>query len=305
MSFNVTILGTSSAIQAHGRNQSAQIVKVFNEVFLIDCGEGTQTVLKKHKINFNKINHILISHLHGDHYLGLFGLLSSMSLLGRKKPLNLFGPKGLKEIISIQLKYGNMTLNYDINFFETQVREQATIYKNSFLEVSSFPLIHRVDCTGFLIKEKNKPFKINTEDLPHNLSNTEYNKLKKGESFVLSNGFKVEAEKWTLPPKKARSYAYCSDTKYNEKIIPYIKEVDLLYHESTFIEAHADRTISTMHSTAKEAANIAKKANVKKLMLGHFSTRYKDLDQFLVESTEIFTPTILAKEGDKISIEEF
>jgi len=304
MSFSVTILGTSSAIQAHGRNQSAQIVKVFNEIFLIDCGEGTQAILKKYKVNFNKINHILISHLHGDHYLGLFGLLSTMSLLGRTKPLNLFGPKGLKEIISIQLKYGDMALNYEVIFSETQVKEKAIIFKNGFLEVSSFPLIHRVDCTGFLIKETNKPFKINTEDLPHSLSNVQYNRLKKGESFVLSNGFKVEAEKWTLPPKKARSYAYCSDTMYNEKIIPYIKEVDLLYHESTFIEAHADRTISTMHSTAREAATIAKKADVKKLMLGHFSTRYKDLDQFLVESTEIFPSTILAKEGNKISIEE-
>jgi ribonuclease Z len=208
------ILGTSAALQAHGRHQSAQIIRNNNHCFLIDCGEGTQGQIKKHKINSNKINKVFISHLHGDHFLGLFGLISTMSLLGRDKALTIYGPAGLKEILTIQLKYSQSVLNYLIEFVETQALEKALLFSDQQLEVYSFPLSHGVLCTGFLLKEKPKARQIVTAKLPKGVNNVQLKQLKKGIDIVLPDGQIVDHLSCTNPAPASYSYAYCSDTSY-------------------------------------------------------------------------------------------
>lgn len=304
MSFNLKILGSASAIPAFGRNHTAQVLQVYNKLYLIDCGEGTQTQLKKYRINFNKIHSVFISHLHGDHFLGLFGLLSTMSLLGRDAPLYIFGPRGLNEIITIQLKYSESTLNYPIVFKETNPTITEVISTDNNLSIATIPLEHRIPCTGFVFKELFKPKRINPAILPTTqLSNNELKLLKDGSDILNQDGsIKYKNEDLTLPAYKCRSYAFCSDTRFDEKIVEIIKNVDLLYHEATFLNKHAERAATTFHSTAQQAALIAKKANAGQLLLGHFSSRYNDLEPFIKEAQDIFNNIHLALEGNTFEV---
>ena len=267
---------------------------------MIDCGEGTQLQLKRFRIRAQRINNIFISHLHGDHYLGLMGLLSTMHLLGRKKALNLYGPKGLAEIITLQLKYSETVFNYDLNFHSIDTEVHQVIHEDEFIRVHSIPLEHRIPCSGFLFEEKRKKRRIIKEKMPADMSVRHIVRLKNGEDITDEEGNVLfKNTDYTHPPKKSFRYAYCSDTRYNESIIPYIKGADMLYHESTFMEEHADRAKSTFHSTAKEAATIAKKAEVGKLLLGHYSIRYKELEPLEEEAKSVFENSMLSIEGEE------
>lgn len=304
MTFKLKILGSNSAAPAYNRYPTSQLLHIQQHYFLIDCGEGTQMQLSKYKIRFNRINHIFISHLHGDHYLGLTGLLSTMHLNKRTEDLYLFAPAGIGEILSLQFKYSDTRLHYKIHFRElTQTRE--IIFENENLTVETIPLSHRIQCTGFLFREKAKKRRINKEMLPENVSLSQISRLKKGEDIFSQQGeLLYRNADLTLPPKKSRSYAYCSDTKYHEPVIDQIQDVDLLYHESTFLELEAQRATETFHSTARQAALIARQANVQQLILGHYSSRYKDLSPFLDEARNIFANTILSVEGEEVELKE-
>ena len=304
MTFKLKILGSNSAAPAHNRYQTSQILNVQNHLFMIDCGEGAQMQLPKYRVKINRINHIFISHLHGDHFLGLMGLISTMHLFGRKKDLFIYGPPGLAEIITIQLKYSESNLNFKIRLYELKKDTPELIFENEFLVVQTIPLNHRVICNGFLFKEKQKPRKINKFLIPPGFSLKNMAKLKKGMDIIDEKGNIIyKNEDLTLPPKKSYSYAYCSDTKYDEGIIDQIKNVDLLYHESTFRSDKEKRAAETFHSTAKQAGTIALKASVGKLILGHYSVRYKNLDPLLSEAREVFQNAVLAKEGEDIILE--
>lgn len=304
MSIRVKILGSNSATPAHRRHHTSQLVNVEGKYYLIDCGEATQLQLKRYKLRAQRINNIFISHLHGDHYLGLMGLLSSMHLMGRNKPLNLYGPKGLQEIITLQLKYSDTVFNYEVNFHEVDTEKHQLIHEDELVTVHSIPLDHRISCSGFLISEKPKSRRIIREAIPEDFSIRNIIRLKKGEDVYSDEGdLLYKNEDVTLPPRQTFQYAYCSDTKYNESIIPIIEGADMLYHESTFLEEHMDRASTTYHSTAKEAANIAKKANVGKLLLGHFSARYKDIEPLQEEAREVFKESYLAIEGEEFILD--
>lgn len=305
MTFVLKILGSNSAAPAHNRHQTSQLLNIQNQLFLIDCGEGTQMQLSRYKVKISKINHIFISHMHGDHYLGLMGLISTMHLQGRRNDLYIYAPPPLAEIITLQLKHSNTILNYPIHFTGLQVEASETIYENEFLTIKSLPLNHRIPCTGFIFWEKKKLRKINKEKLPLDISLKNIIDLKYGKDVLDAEGnvlFKNDA--LTLPPRRSRSYAYCSDTIYNEPIIQHIQSVDLLYHEATFLSDREERARETHHSTARQAATIAKKAQVNTLVLGHYSIRYKDLNPILEEAKEVFENTILAIEGDNITIND-
>jgi ribonuclease Z len=304
LTFKLKILGSNSAAPAHNRNQTSQLLVVNNYRFLIDCGEGTQMQLSKFNVKLNRIDHIFISHLHGDHFFGLLGLISTMHLFRRSKELYIYGPPGLSEIITTSLKFSESNLNFKIVFHPLENNESELIYENEILEVWTIPLIHGILCNGFLFREKPKPLKLNKEKLPENITLKNIARLKKGLDVIDDHGNIIyKNEDLTLPARKSFSYAYCSDTIFNENIIPLIKDVDLLYHESTFTSDMQDRAVETFHSTAREAAVIATKANALKLILGHYSVRYKDLSPLLLEAKEIFNETILAKEGESIIIE--
>lgn len=304
MTFKLKILGTNAAAPAHNRNQTSQLLVINNYRFLIDCGEGTQMQLSKYNVKLNKIDYIFISHLHGDHFFGLMGLISTMHLFRRSKDLHLYGPQGLSEIITTSLKYSESNLNFKIIFHALDKDTSEQIFENELLTIDTIPLNHGIRCNGFLFKEKPKPRKINKENLPENFSLANMALLKKGMDILDDEGQIIfKNEDLTLPAKKSFSYAYCSDTIFDESIVPYIMKVDLLYHESTFTTDMEDRAKETFHSTAKQAAIIANKAQVSKLMLGHYSIRYKDLQPLLSEAKAIFPETILAKEGESIVLE--
>lgn len=305
MSFKLTILGSNSATPAYGRHHTSQLLTIHSQNFLIDCGEGTQERLAKFKNHPYQIDYIFISHLHGDHYLGLMGLIFTMHLMRRTKDLYLFGQRGLKEIIMTQLKYSDSTLNYNIVFRELDPNKSELLFESKTLEVHSFPLTHRIPCSGFLFKEKPKPFRINKEKLPENFSLVNIATLKKGEDVYNDDGTVVyKNSEMTLPPRKSFSYAFCSDTIFTDSFVPYIKDVDLLYHEATFLDEKKKWADLTFHSTTKQAGQIAKLANAGKLIIGHFSARYKDLTPFLVEAQEVFKNTLLAYEGDEIKLRD-
>ncbi|OEK05158.1 ribonuclease Z [Roseivirga misakiensis] len=299
MGIRIKILGSNSAAPAHRRHHTSQLLNIEGKYYLMDCGEGTQLQLKRFHIKAQRINHIFISHLHGDHYLGLMGLLSTMHLMGRSKKLDLYGPRGLSEIITMQLKYSETVFNYPINFVEVDTSVSKVVHEDDFVEVISIPLNHRIPCSGYLFREKKKNRRLIKDLLPPNLSIRNITKLKHGEDILNEDGeVVIKNEEITMPPKKSFSYAFCSDTKYDESIVPIIKGADMLYHESTFLEEHADRAARTFHSTAKEAATIAKKAEVGKLLLGHFSIRYKELQPLEDEAKAVFEESQLAIEGE-------
>ena len=259
--------------------------------------------LIKYKAKVQKIQHIFISHLHGDHYLGLMGLISTLHLQGRAADLHIYGPAGLADIITLQLKHSETVLNYKIIFKKLNTAIKETIFEDDALTIETIPLNHRIGCSGFLFRERPKKRRIIKEKLPSGISLTNILALKNGEDIYDENGEVLyRNEDITLPPKKARAYAYCSDTKYEEQIIQQIAQVDLLYHESTFLSDREERAAQTYHSTARQAATIALKAQVGLLLLGHYSIRYKELQPILDEARQVFPNSQLAIEGETIEI---
>ncbi len=305
MPFKITILGSSGALPAYERHPSSQFIDIQSRHFLVDCGEGTQIQLLRYQVSRNRLNHIFISHLHGDHYLGLMGLLFSMHLHKRTADLHLYSHAGLDEIIMQHLKYANSALSYKIIFHRMKPNESEVLFEDEKITVTSIPLLHKIPCSGFLFKEKPKPRRIDKETLPESLSHQELVDLKFGKDIFDDNGklcYKNTA--LTLAPKRSRSYAYCSDTAYNEALLKHVDGVDVLYHEATFMNEDVDKATETKHSTAEQAAIIAQKANVGKLLLGHFSARYKDLNPLLEEAKKIFKDAYLAIEGLTFTIKE-
>lgn len=296
--FEVIILGNTSSIPVHGRHHTAQVVRFGQDFLLIDCGEAMQLQARAFKIKVSKINHIFISHLHGDHYLGLIGLLSSYNLSKRTTPLTIFGPQGLDEIITTNFRWSNTKLAYPLTFIETKDDGLNLLLDHKNYEVYSFPLKHRLPTTGFLIREKaglRNMIKEKLQSTP--LPPPAIQSLRAGKDFRDESGeiYKVKDYAFSHPP--LRSYAYCSDTIYLPELKQFIRNVDLLYHESTFMEDNKERAAVTFHSTAKQAAEIAKLSTVKALLLGHYSSRYSDLTLLLEEAKSVFPQSMLSKEG--------
>ena len=299
----VTILGSSGALPAYGRFPSSQYINIQQHHYLIDCGEGTQMQLKKFSIPFHKIEAIFISHLHGDHYLGLMGLLFSMHLLKRTEELHLYGQPGLDEIILLQLKYSKSVLNFKIVFHTIVKGESEILYENDSLTIQSIPLTHKIATSGFLFREKPKPRKINKDTLPPDIKLQHIALLKQSKDVFNEDGSLLyKNEEYTLNPSPSYSYAYCSDTAFDDNLVQYLNGVDLLYHEATFMTEHSDKAKDTLHSTAFQAARIARKSGVKKLIIGHFSARYKDLNPLLAEACSEFEQTQLAIEGETFDL---
>ncbi len=264
MNFELTILGSGSAVPTPKRNPSSQFINWHNRRILIDCGEGTQFQIRKFKIKLQSIQIILISHLHGDHYFGLAGLLSTMNLLGRDGQLTIYGPEGLEDILRSQLKIGDSKFAFNITFKTLFGKEREIIFEDKKIEIHTFPLKHKIATNGFLIKEKEPLRKLKKEALEKDDIAIEYrHRLQKGEEIIDASGKLLDLERYTYPPKKARSYAYCSDTMPNESNLDLLSEVDLMYHEATFVNQHKARAKSTMHSTAEQAASFAKKQRLK------------------------------------------
>ena len=277
----LTILGCHSATPLENAHTTSQVLEVKDHLFLIDCGEGTQIQLRNQKIKFSRIKHIFISHLHGDHFYGLVGLVSTFRLLGRTADLHVYGPKGIKEVLTLQLKLANSWTNYNLFFHELEENESTLIFEDDTLRVHTLPLDHRVYTNGFLFEEKPglrrlDKEKIKNYDIPH----YDFQRLKLGKDLILEDGSLVQNNKVTLNPKPIKRYAFCSDTAYNESVVHLVEGVDLLYHEATFLDAHENLAEKTKHSTAAQAAKIAQLAKVKRLVLGHFSSRYRDKSGF-------------------------
>lgn len=294
----LNILGCYSATPRAFTNPTSQVLEIKNHFFLIDCGEGTQVQLRKHKIKFNRIKHIFISHLHGDHFFGLVGLISTFRLLGREADLHIHAPKGLKEVIVLQMKLADSWTNYNLYFHELTSTSSELIFEDKKVEVHTIPLDHRIYANGFLFKEKPGERKLDMNAvLNEDIDVAYYRKLKQGADVPNVKGKIVKNETVTLPASPPKSYAFCSDTAYNEDIVPIIKNVTALYHESTFLDQHKKLASPTKHSTAKQAATIAKLANVEQLILGHYSTRYNSLEDFKKEAQTIFKNVELADDG--------
>lgn len=307
MSLRLTILGCHSATPRSLAYTSSQFLELNNDCFLIDCGEGTQRQLRKYKIKFSKIKYVCISHLHGDHFFGLIGLISTFNLLNRDKELHIYGPKGIKEIILLQLQLSKSWVDYPLHFHELSASESELILDNDKVEVYTIPLNHRIYTNGFLFREKKQERKLNMSRIDHypEIEICDYQNLKNGKDFKREDGSFIQNKELTLDPPKPISYAYCSDTAYDESIVPLIHQTDLLYHESTFLQEHHELAKKTKHSTALQAGSIAAKAEVKKLLLGHYSSRYKDLEFFLKEANQVFTNTELAEAGKQIFIDTY
>jgi len=296
--FQVIILGNSAAIPTKTRKLSSQVVIVGNEYFLVDCGEGTQMQLIIHGIKYPKINNIFISHLHGDHFFGLIGLISTYHLLGREKPLNIYAPPQLENLIRIQLEVAHTLLNYQLIFHNINSNDYTLIYENSEVLISSFPMTHRVPTYGFRFQEKPKPRNIKKSFIEeYNPSIEEMLSIKSGYNYVDKLGNEIKNDEITMPPADPRSYAFCSDTRYNESIVDYVKNANLLYHEATFDNSMQEKAYEKFHSTSGDAAKIAVKANVGRLLLGHFSARNEDLNVIKLEAEEVFKPVIISEEG--------
>ncbi len=298
MSFELTILGSNSALPTSNRYPTAQVLQVPGRCFLIDCGEGTQIQLRRNKISFSKIRHIFISHLHGDHYYGLIGLISTMNLMGIKHDLHIYAPSELKSLIQLQLDYikGDMKIKpifHPLNFKKPQV-----IFEDKKMEVISFPVKHSIPTSGFLFREKQKPANIRKDIIKmYQIPIAKIKDIKAGADFVTADGQTLLNQTLTTPPPKPRSYAFCTDTAFHPPVAEIIKGVDLLYHESTFLEELKDLAAKTLHSTAREAGEMANLSGAKKLLLGHYSARFKKVDQFVDEAKEVFKNVEPAIEG--------
>lgn len=302
--FELTILGCSSATPTSTRNPTAQLLNIAERFFLIDCGEATQIQLRKFKLKFQRINHIFISHLHGDHYLGLIGLLSSMHLLGRTVDLHLYCPSELEEIIEVQFKHSQTYLRFKIIYHHHKYIANDLIFEDNKVEVRTILLNHRIPCCGFLFTEKPLLSNISKEIIQkYQIPVEQILSIKGGADFITTEGELIPNSKLVSNKLKPRSYAYCSDTCYDERIIEFIKGVDLLYHEATFLNEMLPRAKETFHSTALQAATIAQKAEVHQLMIGHYSARYRDLQPLLDEAQTVFSNTILSIEGKSTVVE--
>lgn len=301
--FEVTVLGCGSASPSLLRSPSSQVLNCKGHFYLLDCGEGTQLRLRKYGIKLQRIEVILITHLHGDHYLGLVGLLQTMHLLGRKLPITLIGPKPLQEIVELHNKYAHSKFQYPLEYRFTNPDGLHKVWEDKNLTISSFPLSHRIDCTGFLFREKESARRVRKSELEkYKVPLSEIGKLKLGLAGISEDGETVQNGLLTRDPEPPKSFAFCSDSAYNENCIPIINRVDVLYHESTFLESELKRAKKTHHSTAKEAATLALKAQVGKLLIGHFSSRYKNTSQFLEEASAVFPNTYLCEEGSTFLI---
>lgn len=294
----LTIMGCYAATPRILTNPTSQVLEIKNNMFLIDCGEGTQVQLRKNKIKFSRINHVFISHLHGDHFFGLPGLISTFRLLGREKEMHIYGPKGIKEAITLLLKLGDSWTNFPLIFHELISKKRELIFEDDKVTVETLPLDHRVYTNGFLFREKIAERKLNIRAVTEfKIDKAYFQNIKKGRNITLDDGRVIPNEQLTFDPPKPKSYAYCSDTAYNPKLVPLIQNVDWLYHESTFLDSELHLSAKTKHATAKEAAAIAKAANIGTLILGHYSTRYKTIELFKKEAEEIFPNVELADDG--------
>ncbi len=305
MSLKLTILGCHSATPRTNSHTTSQYLEINNSHFLIDCGEGTQVQLRKYKIKFSRISRIFISHLHGDHFFGLIGLISTFGLLNREADLHIYGPKGIKDIIILQLKLTKSWTNFKLFFHELESNESELIYEDSKVTVHTIPLKHRVYTNGYLFKEKVGERKINIVAISKidEIQICDYQNLKNGKDFIKENGEVIENNLLTDNPSRPLSYAFCSDTIYKPDIIPILKNVNLLYHESTFLKEHKHLCETTKHATAEQAAQIALQANVEKLILGHYSSRYKNLELFREEAKLFFDNVALANAGEVFYID--
>ncbi len=298
MSLSILILGSGSAVPTLSTSPTSQLVIHNSAYYLVDCGEGTQLKLRQNGVKIQRINHIFISHLHGDHFLGLPGLLFSMNLLGRTNAIHIYGPDALKDIMDLHLKVAKSNLGYEIIYHNTENSNRYSIYESETLQISSFPLKHRVLTRGFLFEEKPGKRKINKEQTDKlDIPLIHYQKLQMGEDYV-NDGDIILNEHLTLDPPPAKSYAYCSDTAYSDNTAKYVDGVDLLYHEATFLEEDRGRADSTLHSTAQDAGKVANQAKVGKLLIGHMSNKYKNHAQLLAEAKTQFTNTEYAAESE-------
>lgn len=303
MSFDVTILGTGSAIPTVKRGTTSHFVNCQQRHILIDCGEGTQLQLRKFKIKFQQIDIILISHLHGDHIFGLPGLLSTMQLLGRENKLKIYGPTGIKRLLKVQFEEVGSSKMFPIEIEEIEEDTTALLFEDKCIEILTFPLKHRIQTQGYKIQEKIGKRRLLKEEFDRTGISVAYiNKLLNGEDIIDNEGRSLKYEEVTIPPKPPKSYAFCSDTAFHLPIIEFIENVDLLYHEATFLDHESERATSTYHSTAKQAATIALKANAKRLVLGHFSARYKTAKNHKIEAQTIFEETFVPKDGEKFVV---
>ncbi len=303
MNFEVTILGSGAAVPTLRRNPTSQYVVCNDRHILIDCGEGTQMQIRNCGIRFQRLSHILISHLHGDHFFGLVGLLSTMHLMGRDKGITVYGPKELESIIKSQLEIGGAKLDFELLFIATDCKNPQLIFEDKLIEIHSFPLKHRIPTTGFLIREKTKEFNLKSDAIKGSgLKIEHFHLLKKGEDVFAEDGQVFKFKDYTFSPKPSYSYAFCSDTKYDLSIVPFVKDVSVLYHEATFTNKDSERAKATFHSTAAQAADIAKRANVGKLYLGHLSARYESTAIHLSEAAEFFANTEVVEDGMKLIV---
>lgn len=298
MSFELTILGSGSAVPSNGRNPTSHFLNFGEKYFLIDCGEGTQIQLKRFKLRFTRINHIFISHLHGDHYFGLIGLISTFNLLGRKNPLYIYGPPQLKELLDFQLKLADHYIGYKIEFTALTYDKPKVLIDDRRYTVETIILKHRIACCGFIFREKPKPKNIIKEKIEqYGIALKEIPPIKNGANFITASGQLIPNKELTLEALKPKSYAFCSDTIFKESNVEQLKNIDLLYHEATFLSDLSELAKLTYHSTATQAATIAKLANVHQLIIGHFSSRYTSTDEFLTEAKAIFDNTFIANDG--------
>lgn len=292
----VTILGNNSAVPSHGRHPTSQALQAGEHLFLIDCGEGTQMQLNLYKIKKSRINHIFISHLHGDHYFGLIGLLNSFALNNRLNSLHIYSPAELKPIIELQMSVTDAQFPYPIHFHD--LTKEEIIFEDKKLSVECFKVNHRIECWGFLFREKRNPRKINVSRVrEYKIPSSFFENLHRGEDYINDKNEILKNDLLTLPTEPPKSYAYCADTSYYEPIIEKIKGVDLVYHEATYLAGLEKKAMDRFHSTSKQAAQIVKNAGAKKLLMGHFSSMYDSLDKFKEEACEIFENSEVAEEG--------
>lgn len=301
--FNVTILGSSSAIPIPTRYTTSQVVNLNDRLYMIDCGEAAQIQLRRFGLKIGRINHIFISHLHGDHIFGLPGLISSLAMGGKKGELHIYSHSELQLLLSNLMKFVNEPDDFKVIYHKLNMRRHSVVFEDEKIRVESFPLKHRIPCCGFIFRERPKDLHLRGDKIEElNISIKDRILIKKGGDYILPNGRVVPNEELTLQPIKPRSFAYCTDTAIYEKIIPYIENVDLLYHEATFGDNQAELAKLTGHTTARQAAELALKANAGKLIIGHFSTRYKDINELINEAREVFANTFAANDGEKFDI---
>ena len=301
--FNVHVLGCGSAKPTTRHYPSSQVVEIRGKLFMVDCGEGTQTQLCRMRISFSNLNHVFISHLHGDHCFGLIGMISSFGILGRVHPLHIYADRLLEPVLKAQLELFCTNLEYDVVFHAVDTSKCQVIYEDRSLTVTSIPLEHRVPCCGFLFREKPTLPHIRRDMIDfYKIPFSQINNIKMGQSWITDDGVEVPASRLTLPADAPRSYAYCSDTRYFPQLAEYVRDVNLLYHESTYAEDKVEGAAKYYHSTAMQAATIARNANVGQLMLGHYSARYNNEELLLEEARTIFKNTILANEKLVVSV---